>query len=181
MKAQANKLLSALLACLLVLSACSSDVVGFGADGEAQRQLKAVAEAAKGRYVLIQDQKELEEEFEQAEKIANKWWKWKSGATHDAISKYLSQEGEILHFGFTWDARRRRESFNLFSAFSYLSREVLDENTIDKLKEIEKTQNRLIQQRGDELKMFLDNLNNKTYTEAIEAINQEYNANVKEE
>jgi Ca-activated chloride channel family protein len=150
-------------------------------DGEAQRQLKAVAEAAKGRYVLIQDQKELEKEFEQAEKIADKWWKWKSGASYDAFSKHLSQSLEILHFGFIWDERRSRESYNLFSAFLHMEGKILDNSTIAKLEELEKTQNQLSQQRGRELETFLESLNDKTYTEAIEAINQEYNANVKEE
>ncbi|UFJ62644.1 vWA domain-containing protein [Brevibacillus sedimenti] len=157
------------------------NVVGFGADGEAQRQLKAVAEAAKGRYVLIQDQKELEKEFEQAEEIARKWWEWKRGSSHDAFSKYLFLKGDILHFGFTWDTKRKRENYNITSAFSYMSREVLDESTIAKLKEIQETQNQLSQQQGDEMKTFLENLNDKTYTEAIDAINQKYNANVKEE
>jgi len=157
------------------------NVVGFGVDGEAQRQLKAVAEAAKGRYVLIQDQKELEKEFEQAEKIADKWWKWKSGASYDAFSKHLSQSLEILHFGFIWDERRSRESYNLFSAFLHMEGKILDNSTIAKLEELEKTQNQLSQQRGRELETFLESLNDKTYTEAIDAIIQKYSENVKEE
>ncbi|REK66943.1 MAG: magnesium chelatase [Brevibacillus sp.] len=157
------------------------NVVGFGADGEAQRQLKAVAEAAKGRYVLIQDQKELEKEFEQAEKIADKWWKWKSGASYDAFSKHLSQSLEILHFGFIWDERRSRESYNLFSAFLHMEGKILDNSTIAKLEELEKTQNQLSQQRGRELETFLESLNDKTYKEAIDAIIQKYSENVKEE
>jgi Ca-activated chloride channel family protein len=78
------------------------NVVGFGVDGEAQRQLKAVAEAAKGRYVLIQDQKELEKEFKQAEEIAHKWKKWKDGASFDALSKYISKNKEVINFGIEW-------------------------------------------------------------------------------
>ena len=156
------------------------NVVGFGVDGEAQRQLKAVAEAAKGRYVLIQDQKELEEEFEQAEEIARKWRKWKDGASHDAFSKHLSQGLEILRFGFDWGKKGRQESYNIFSSFLYLEgKEILDKSTITKLEEIKNKQDKLIQERRNELETFLKNLNDKTYTEAIEAINQQYNENVK--
>ncbi|UFJ62645.1 VWA domain-containing protein [Anoxybacillus sediminis] len=156
------------------------NVVGFGVDGEAQRQLKAVAEAAKGRYVLIQDQKELEKEFEKAKEIARKWRKWKSGASHDAFSKHLFQGLEILHFGFDWGKKGSRESYNITAALSYMNREVLDKNTIAKLEEIKNKQDKLIQERRNELETFLESLNDKTYTEAIDAINQKYNANVKE-
>jgi Ca-activated chloride channel homolog len=157
------------------------NVVGFGVDGEAQRQLKAVAEAAKGRYVLIQDQKELEKEFEQAKDIARKWWKWKNGASHDAFSKHLSQVKEILRFGLAWNSKANRESNNFSSAFLYMEgKEILDKSTIVKLEEMEKAHYKLSRQRGLELETFLKNLNDKTYTEAIDAINQKYHANVKE-
>jgi Ca-activated chloride channel homolog len=156
------------------------NVVGFGADGEAQRQLKQVAEAAGGRYVLIQDQKELEKEFQQAEEIARKWFEWRSGATYDALSKQLSQGGEILAFGFTWDQMETRESNNFLGAFLKLEgSKILEKSTITKLKELEKIQSKLIKQRGNELKTFLEKLNAKTYKEAIDAINQQYSENVK--
>jgi Ca-activated chloride channel homolog len=157
------------------------NVVGFGVDGEAQRQLKAVAEAAKGRYVLIQDQKELEKEFKQAEEIAHKWKKWKDGASFDALSKYISKNKEVINFGIEWRKIGLRENFNFSSAFIDMEKkEILDNGILAKLKEIEKTQYKLIQQRGDELEAFLKNLNDKTYKEAIDAINQKYSENVKE-
>ncbi|WP_370512172.1 VWA domain-containing protein, partial [Brevibacillus sp. LEMMJ03] len=156
------------------------NVVGFGADGEAQRQLKQVAEAAGGRYVLIQDQQELKKEFEQASKIARKWIEWKRGATYDALSEKLSQGVEISVYGSTWQRMSVRESYNFLSAFYELERrKILDKSTITKLKEIEKTQSKLIKQRGDEMKTFLENLNAKTYKEAIDAINRQYSENVK--
>ncbi|WP_230077710.1 vWA domain-containing protein [Brevibacillus sedimenti] len=155
------------------------NVVGFGVDGEAQRQLKAVAEAAKGRYVLIQDQKELEEEFEQAKEIARKWRKWKIGASDDSLSKYISQKREVLNFSIHWKNMGIQESNNFSSALIDMKKkEILDKRTISKLDEMEKAQYKLIRQRGDELETFLRNLNVKTYKEAIEAINQQYSKNV---
>jgi Ca-activated chloride channel family protein len=80
------------------------------------------------------------------------------------------------------EENRVTENFNFSSAFIDMEKkEILDNGILAKLKEIEKTQYKLIQQRGDELEAFLKNLNDKTYKEAIDAINQKYNANVKEE
>ncbi|WP_035298881.1 vWA domain-containing protein [Brevibacillus thermoruber] len=156
------------------------NVVGFGADGEAQRQLKQVAEAAGGRYVLIQDQKELEKEFQQAEEIARKWRKWKDGASHEAFSANLSQAVEISVYGSTWQITAQRESYNFYSAFSNIRRlKILDKQTIGELEKMEKEQEKLATQRGKEIEAFLDELNDKTYRETIDAINKQYSKNVK--
>jgi Ca-activated chloride channel homolog len=155
------------------------NVVGFGADGEAQRQLKEVADAAGGRYVLIQDQKELEKEFQQAEEIARKWRKWKDGASHEAFSANLSQAVEISVYGSTWQITAQRESYNFYSAFSNMRRlKILDKQTIGELEKMEKEQEKLATQRGKEIEAFLDELNDKTYKETIDAINQQYRKNV---
>ncbi|MFM1653807.1 vWA domain-containing protein [Brevibacillus sp. B_LB10_24] len=41
------------------------NVIGFGTVGQGQQQLKAVAQAAGGCFVLIQNQEELQKEFDQ--------------------------------------------------------------------------------------------------------------------
>jgi Ca-activated chloride channel homolog len=156
------------------------NVVGFGADGEAQRQLKQVAEAAGGRYVLIQDQKELEKEFQQAEEIARKWRKWKDGASYEALSANLSQAVDISVYGSTWYRLTVRESYNFFSAFMDMRRlKILNEQTIEELEKIDEQHEKLAIQRGDEMEAFLDELNDKTYRETIDAINKQYSKNVK--
>ena len=156
------------------------NVVGFGADGEAQRQLKQVADAAGGRYVLIQDQQELQKEFEQARDIAHKWFEWKSGATYDALSNNLTQAVDISVLGSTWYRKTVTESYNFLSAFTDVSRlKILDKQTIKELEKIRESQEELAVKRGDELEAFLDELNEKTYKETIEAINQQYSENVK--
>ncbi|MGQ7278463.1 magnesium chelatase, partial [Brevibacillus thermoruber] len=155
-------------------------VVGFGADGEAQRQLKEVAEAAGGRYVLIQDQKELEKEFQQAEEIARKWRKWKDGASYEALSANLSQAVDISVYGSTWYRLTVRESYNFLSAFMDMRRlKILNEQTIEELEKIDEQHEKLAIQRGDEMEAFLDELNDKTYRETIDAINKQYSKNVK--
>jgi Ca-activated chloride channel homolog len=156
------------------------NVVGFGVDGKGQRQLKQVAEAAGGRYVLIQDQKELQKELEQANKIAHQWYQWKSGASHEALSQKLTQELDIHGFGSDWYQKSVNETHSFLNVFQNMEKEKnLDQETIRQLKKIENQQNKRIVQQGDKLKAFLMSLNNKSYKEAISAINQTYKENKK--
>lgn len=156
------------------------NVVGFGVDGEGQRQLKQVAEAAGGRYVLIQDQDQLQKEFDQANKIARKWNEWKSGATYDALSSNLSQAVSINIYGSNWYRYSVVESYNFLSAFNDLKRfKVLSPETIAKLEKMESEQEKLIVKHGREMEAFLKKFNEKSYKETVEAIKQAYKENVK--
>lgn len=151
------------------------NVVGFGVDGEGQRQLKQVAEAAGGRYVLIQDQKELQSEFQKANEIARKWIQWRNGATYDALSANLSQAASIHVYGSNWYSNSVRESYNFLSLFTDLNRlKILDKGTISALEKIEKQQDQIIVKHGREMEAFLRDLNEKSYKEAVAAIEQTY-------
>ncbi|KQL45168.1 magnesium chelatase [Brevibacillus choshinensis] len=156
------------------------NVVGFGVDGEGQQQLKKVAEAAGGRYVFIQDQKELQKEFEQAKRIAQKWEKWLAGSTYEALSTTIAQSVTISEYGSKWQSIASRESYNFLSALTELgARKTLSEEMIAALEKLESKQEKLARQRADELEDFLDTLNEKTYQEAIAAIQQQFRGHVK--
>lgn len=156
------------------------NVVGFGTDGAGQQQLKQVAQAAGGRFVLIQDQKELQKEFEQASKIARKWEQWKAGTSYEALTETISQGVAISEFGSKWQSIASRESYNFLSALTELGlRKKLSEEAISALEKIEEKQEKLVRQRADELEAFLETLNEKSYKEAIDAINKQFAENVK--
>jgi Ca-activated chloride channel homolog len=154
------------------------NVVGFSVDGEGQRQLKQIAEAAGGRYVLIQDQKELQKELEQANKIAHKWYEWKSGSSYEALSQNLTQALDIHVFGSDWYQKSVSENYNFMNVFMDLKmRKILDEDTVKQLEKIENDQNKRIVQQGKKLESFLHTLNEKSYKEAMAAIEQTYKVN----
>lgn len=155
------------------------NVVGFGVDGEGQMQLKKVAQAAGGRYVLIQDQKELQKELEQAGNIARKWEKWRAGSTYEALSNNITQDVAINEFESRWQSIASRQSYNLLSAFTELRlRKTLSEETIAELEKIADRQDKLVRQRARELEDFLKTLNEKSYKETVDAINQQFRENV---
>jgi Ca-activated chloride channel homolog len=156
------------------------NVVGFGVDGEGQRQLKQVAEAAGGRYVLIQDQNELQKELEQAKEIAHRWAKWRRGASQEASSQKTSQSLEIHAFDSNWHQKSVRESYNFMNAFHDVrEQKIMDKEALEQLKKIEDQQDKLIEQQGEKLELFLEELNEKSYKEAVTAIQQTYKDNTK--
>ncbi|MFD2368593.1 VWA domain-containing protein [Brevibacillus sp. GCM10020057] len=155
------------------------NVVGFGVDGEGQKQLKEVAHAAGGRYVHIQDQSELEKEFNRAKEAANRWKAWKSDASYQANSTHISQSLDILEFALDWKAIARDESYNINSAIIALDYfHILPDSVTDELKKRKDRQLHTALQRAEELEQFLDSLNDKSYKEAREAIDKQFQANV---
>ncbi|HZG18244.1 MAG TPA: VWA domain-containing protein [Candidatus Bathyarchaeia archaeon] len=152
------------------------NVIGFGTDGEGQRQLKEVANAAGGRYVLIQNQNELYQEFKKSEEIARKWFQWKSDNSYNANVNQINRTLDIIKFAQKWRKNSNMESYNINSALiriqnmKVLSKEVVEE--LMKRKDIHK---QLGIQRADELESFLNSINKKTYQEAVDAINKQFN------
>ncbi|QRG68216.1 VWA domain-containing protein [Brevibacillus choshinensis] len=156
------------------------NVVGFGVDGEGQKQLKEVAKAAGGRYVLIHDQSELEKEFNRAKEVANRWKAWKSDASYEANSTHISRSVDISVFAYDWKAIARNESYNMNSAIISLGyHNILPDSITDELDKIKEKQEDAALERADELEKFLDTLNDKSYKEAKEAIDKQFQANVK--
>ncbi|UFJ39244.1 VWA domain-containing protein [Brevibacillus humidisoli] len=154
------------------------NVIGFGVDGEGQQQLKEVAKAANGRYVLIQNQKELREEFEKAEEVAQKWRKWRFEASQDANSTRVRRMLDIGAFALEWVFSAGDENHHLRLAESDLE-DYVSKDIIDEIVKLRKEHYKRAKSLGDEQKKFLNSLNNKTYKETIEAIHQKYNENTK--
>lgn len=156
------------------------NVIGFGVDGPGQQQLKAVAKAAGGRYVLIQDQKELQDEFNRAKEIASKWKEWRSDASYEAFSSRLSQTTDISSFASKWRSIAREESNNMSNAIRTMGADdIIPDELADRLRTMKDEQHEIAKKKADELERFLDSLNEKSYKEAVNAINKHFEQNTK--
>ncbi|BAH41551.1 hypothetical protein BBR47_05740 [Brevibacillus brevis NBRC 100599] len=156
------------------------NVIGFGVDGPGQQQLKEVAKAAGGRYVLIQDQKELQDEFNRGKEIANKWKEWKANASYQAVSTRSSRSIDISHFALKWSRIAKRENHDLTSAIMTMdASNIISDEFADQLRKLNDEQLEIAQKKADELEQFLDTLNEKSYKEAVDAINQKFAQNTK--
>ncbi|HHW38075.1 MAG TPA: VWA domain-containing protein [Bacillales bacterium] len=90
------------------------NVIGFDLNAEGQKQLKEVAEAAKGIYSNARNQQELKQELERASAIAKKWTEWKRGAINSASDlKYDQLLSDIPRFGIKWGESNSNEKFNI--------------------------------------------------------------------
>lgn len=155
------------------------NVIGFGVDGPGQKQLKEIASAAKGRYIHIQNQDQLQKEFKQAEAIAEKWEKWRSNAMDDSFSKNLERTSDILGFAYDWWSTAFQQTNNMFSAITHIeSLNTVPEEVTKELSRWNDQDYKMFEKHGNELEKFLDSLNEKTYKEAIEAINKKFSENV---
>ncbi|TDQ37752.1 VWA domain-containing protein [Aureibacillus halotolerans] len=80
------------------------NVIGFDVDQEGEEQLKEIAEATDGLYALVQHEEALEEQFQKAREIADRWEEWRKRATSylveentggsSLIAEYLDQMGD---------------------------------------------------------------------------------------
>ncbi|MFS0554928.1 vWA domain-containing protein [Brevibacillus sp. 179-C9.3 HS] len=154
------------------------NVIGFDVDGEGQKQLKAVAEAARGRYVSIRDQKALEKELDKAKEIADAWYKWKSKESRQAYSKKVDFLVNNTGFKLEWKSLADDEDRNIDWMIRQMDRdERFSEELISGLKKMQKEHKQTVDKRADELEDFLDSLAKKSYKETVEAISQQYKAN----
>jgi len=152
------------------------NVIGFGTDGAGQRQLKQVAEAAGGRYVLIQNQDELYQEFKKSQEVARKWFQWKSDSSYNANVNQIERNLDIINFAHKWINNSNNESYNINSALIRLGNmDVLSDETIRALEDIKDKQQQEGIKRAKELEALLKSINGKTYKEAVEIINSQYN------
>ncbi|MUV39190.1 uncharacterized protein JNUCC1_03063 [Lentibacillus sp. JNUCC-1] len=53
------------------------NIIGFNVDTDAQKQLKQMADVSGGIFSTADNQKQLEEEFNRAEKVLEAWEAWK--------------------------------------------------------------------------------------------------------
>lgn len=156
------------------------NVIGFDVDGEGQKQLKAVAEAARGRYVSIRDQEALEKEFDKAREIADEWYKWKRKESSEAYSKKVDFLVNNTGFKLEWKFLADDEDRNIDWMIRQMDRdERFSEELISELKKLQKEHKQTVDKRADELEEFLDSLAKKSYKETVEAITQQYKTNTR--
>ncbi|WP_077326293.1 VWA domain-containing protein [Virgibacillus siamensis] len=159
------------------------NVIGFDVKNEGQKQLKAIAEAAKGTYTNVQNQAELQEEFARSAEIASKWRMWKANSMSEARSENVKRAQMMRDIRGKWSDKLMREYLNYDKALDYLDYElekisadfasaVYDkrEKRIDNLR-------RLKQQIWDNL----GKIKSEDFEQAKKKIQKKYNLNTKNE
>ncbi|GEB33275.1 VWA domain-containing protein [Brevibacillus parabrevis] len=154
------------------------NVIGFDVDGEGQKQLKAVAEAARGRYVSIRDKKGLQDEFSKAKEIADEWYKWRRKESSEAYSRKVNLLVNNTHYKLEWKFLADDEKRNVDWMIRQIKRDKrFPQQLAEGLARLQDEHKRNVDKRADELEDMLDSLAKKSYKETIEAISEQYGIN----
>src|SRR5699024_5132675 len=99
------------------------NVIGFGVDEKAQKQLEEVAEVGRGIYAKAGNEEELNDAFDEQEEMFREWEKWKQDTKKDIRHHKNEQEKEIEQFYEEWNKVNNRERENLFFIINELRNE----------------------------------------------------------
>lgn len=155
------------------------NVIGFNVDSEGQRQLRAVAEATKGNYQDVQDAQGLQDELNQAKKVAEKWEFWKTSTEGNVGAEHTNNDLDI--FGYhsrefkKWVDERQQVGFTL--TYLLQDHEMMSQESHDYLQQKNKDYHTWIEQEYDKLRDELKVLNEMNYKEAMKLLEDTYKQN----
>lgn len=155
------------------------NVIGFNVDSDGQKQLKAVADATNGSYQDVQNAQGLQDQLDQAKKVAEKWQQWK-----------VSQEGNIGYeqtsnyldiFSYHTDEFKKyvdeRQQIGFTLTYLLQQHEKMSQQSHDYLVNKNMEYHKWIEQEYDKLRTNLEALNDKNYAEAIKQLEETYQQN----
>ncbi|WP_316572852.1 VWA domain-containing protein [Neobacillus sp. YIM B06451] len=153
------------------------NVIGFEADQKAQQQLKDVAKSANGIYTTVNSQEQLEQEFERAQEVLEKWEEWKNDSIRDADAQRVDNNFDILGFSNDWGYKQDTQRLNVNHLLYILKDEKkITHNQMEKLRGISFKHDELVQNAQDEINETLKELNLKSIEELKKQINEKYNS-----
>lgn len=90
------------------------NVIGFGVDEKAQRQLEEIAEISRGIYSKAGNEKELNKVFHQQEEMLTMWEEWQQNSLRKIENHKREQITDIEQFYEEWKTVNDWERANLF-------------------------------------------------------------------
>ncbi|WP_175986551.1 VWA domain-containing protein [Bacillus sp. Marseille-Q1617] len=153
------------------------NIIGFDVDAAGQKQLQEVAESASGSYANVYDLDELNDEFNRAEEIADKWEMWKKKAHNENdLQEYLNTS-EIFEYTSDWSSKHIKENNNLLGAILYLKAEGKLTNQAHKyLSDKANGRQSDIVKYSKDIESDLHKMNQATYKEMNRLINEKFNS-----
>ncbi len=171
--------MNTLLTRILVATQKRVNVIGFKVDNDGQKQLKDVAEAADGTYTNVQNQSQLQEEFDRSAEIASKWRMWQADAMGEARTEAVKRTKMIRDIRGEWVDRYRRERHNFDKVVDYLSYEVEKINTDFALALGDKQDKRMdkLMELKDQIWDDLWSIKSQDFEKPKKSIRKKYDAN----
>ncbi|MCC5804410.1 VWA domain-containing protein [Rossellomorea vietnamensis] len=157
------------------------NVIGFNVNGEAQKQLKAVAANSDGVYTTVTSAEQLENEFNRTQEVLESWNQWKEDALYDLDGKSTDVFFDIRDFSINYDQKARAQDNRVWKIIQISTLENLITNEEEKeLTKRRKGIEQLVDESLSKIESDLKNTGDKKIEEIAKEINEKYDSNVKE-
>ncbi|WP_240794349.1 VWA domain-containing protein [Bacillus sp. BHET2] len=154
------------------------NVIGFNVDADGQRQLKDIADATEGIYENVEDQASLKSELEKIQDVAEAWEKWKSKGKQSIELKEVQNSLDIFGYITQEKVKVTTERNQINSFLFILSKNGdMDKESSTYLTEKNKEYHEWIYGEVEKFEKELRAINEKSYKEAMKALEQKYNIN----
>ncbi|MBD8071135.1 vWA domain-containing protein [Bacillus sp. PS06] len=154
------------------------NVIGFDVDSEGQNQLIKIAEATDGIYQKVNDESELKNELNKINELAEAWESWKKQSEQQLEYKKVNNNLDIFVYigGESYNATfEKLEIENIL--YTLKRNDVMDGDALNYLLDRNRTYHAWITEEIEKFKVELQNLNEKSYSEAKKALDEKYQSN----
>ncbi|MBS4175853.1 VWA domain-containing protein [Bacillus sp. FJAT-49736] len=156
------------------------NVIGFGADKEAQKQLKEVAKEANGVYTTVSNERELSNEFARAEDVLNRWKEWKQKSLKEIDWQRVRNNFDILGFTNEWSRLTTQQSVDINHVFQVMQDEkIISVFQKDDLQARSNQMEDSLMRAKQELETDLKQISLENLEKVKQEIEQKYNDNTK--
>ncbi|MEN0650463.1 VWA domain-containing protein [Caldifermentibacillus hisashii] len=154
------------------------NVIGFDVDSEGQNQLKQIAAATDGIYDTVTNEGELQEQLKKLNDLTSQWKEWLEKGQQHLEGRKISNSLDIFNYITDEGSKATDESVNIYLILSELYEEKLFSK--ESFEYLTKKNTKYHQWINGEVEKFneeLKELNEQNYNEAINQLQEKYNAN----
>nr|WP_280953332.1 VWA domain-containing protein [Virgibacillus natechei] len=157
------------------------NIIGFQADADAQEQLQDMADVADGIYAMVNNQEELEEEFDRAEEVLEAWEEWKEDALKDVDSARVDNHFDIMEVTNSWFKSELHLKNNLTRLIRIFEDEgIVNGDQADEFRSKRDDVENLIDNTEAEIEENLKDISTETLEEMKNTINERYDQQTEE-
>ncbi|QCR31540.1 VWA domain-containing protein [Lysinibacillus sp. SGAir0095] len=156
------------------------NVIGFNVDQEGQKQLQEIANATEGTYQNVKDAQGLQDQLNEASKIAEKWVQWKT--SQEGWLDFYKVDNWLDIFSYhskefrKWIDEGQAVGFTL--TYLYQHEDKMSKESHDYLKQKNTEYHDWIEEQYAILRKDLEAMNEMNYNEAVKELENKYLNNI---
>ncbi|MEW9109772.1 vWA domain-containing protein [Cytobacillus gottheilii] len=154
------------------------NVIGFDVDNEGQNQLREIADVTEGIYTYAADGNELSDELAKVSDLAETWEKWKEQGEQSLDYKRVNNSLDIFVYITEEKSKTTREKSIINLIVSQMAQnEKISNEARDYLQQKNTEYHDWIREEIDQFNEELKALNEKSYSEALQTLEEKYQTN----